>query len=157
MTTDRFQVQRTIEATPEAIFTVLSDPQGHVSIDSSGMLQSAEGNPVTAVGDTFIVHMDRESLNDYPMGKYDVTVRITEFDPGREIAWTIEGNIDPPIGHVYGYQLEPTGDGTLVTSYYDWSNISQQWRDANIFPVISEGALRATLGILARTVRSRSA
>jgi hypothetical protein len=156
MTTDRFEVQRTIEATPEAIFALLSDPQGHVSIDSSGMLQSADGDPVTAVGDTFVVHMDREALNDYPLGKYDVTVRITEFEPGREIAWTIEGNIDPPIGHVYGYRLEPTADGTLVTSYYDWSNISQQWRDAGIFPVISDGALRATLGILSRTVRSRS-
>jgi hypothetical protein len=156
MTTDRFEVQRTIEATPENIFALLSDPQGHVLIDSSGMLQSADGDPVTAVGDTFVVHMDREALNDYPMGKYDVTIRITEFEPGREVAWTIEGNIKPPIGHVYGYRLEPTADGTLVTSYYDWSNISQQWRDANIFPVISEGALRATLGILARTVRSRS-
>jgi uncharacterized protein YndB with AHSA1/START domain len=155
MTTDRIEVQRTIEAPPEAIFAVLSDPQGHVSIDSSGMLQSAEGDRVTAVGDAFVVHMDRESLNDYPLGKYDVTVRITEFQPGREIAWTIEGNIDPPIGHVYGYRLEPTADGTLVTSYYDWSNISQQWRDANIFPVISDVALRATLGILARTVRTR--
>ena len=156
MTTERFEVQRTIEATPEAIFALLSDPQGHVSIDSSGMLQSADGDPVTAVGDTFVVHMDREALNDYPLGKYDVTVRITEFEPGREIAWTIEGNFKPPIGHVYGYRLEPTADGTLVTSYYDWSNIGQQWRDANIFPVISEGALRATLGILSRTVRSRS-
>jgi hypothetical protein len=161
MTTDRMEVQRSIAATPETIFAVLSDPQGHVSIDSSGMLQSAEGARVTAVGDTFVVHMDRESLNDYPLGKYDVTIRITEFEPAREIAWTIEGNIDPPIGHVYGYRLEPVavdggGDGTLVTSYYDWSNISQQWRDANIFPVISEGALRATLGILARTVRPRA-
>jgi hypothetical protein len=26
------------------------------------------------------------------------------------------------------------------------------WRDAGIFPILSEGALRATLGILARTV-----
>jgi hypothetical protein len=43
-------------------------------------------------------------------------------------------------------------DATLVTSYYDWSNISQEWRDAGIFPVISEGAIRATLGILDRTV-----
>jgi hypothetical protein len=156
MTTDRFEVQRTIEATPKAIFALLSDPQGHVSIDSSGMLQSADGDPVTAVGDTFVVHMDREALGDYPLGKYDVTVRITQFEPGREIAWTIEGNIDPPIGHVYGYRLEPAADGTLVTSYYDWSNISQRWRDAGIFPVLSEGALRATLGILSRTVRGRS-
>jgi polyketide cyclase/dehydrase/lipid transport protein len=152
MATDRLETQRTIRAQPAAIFAILTDPQGHVSIDSSGMLQSADGSKVTAAGDTFVVHMDRESLNDYPLGKYDVTIRITEFDPDREIAWTIEGNINPPIGHVYGYTLEPANDGTVVTSYYDWSNISQQWRDAGIFPVISEGALRATLGILARTV-----
>jgi hypothetical protein len=42
--------------------------------------------------------------------------------------------------------------GTLVTSYYDWSSIDPAWKEAGIFPVISEGALRATLGILARTV-----
>jgi len=50
-------------------------------------------------------------------------------------------------------RLEPAGDaGTLVTSYYDWSSIHPHWREAGIFPVVSEGALRATLGILARTV-----
>ena len=53
---------------------------------------------------------------------------------------------------VYGYRLEPTEGGTLVTSYYDWSDIAPEWKEAGIFPVISEGALRATLGILARTV-----
>ena len=39
-----------------------------------------------------------------------------------------------------------------MTSYYDWSSIHPDWKAAGIFPVISEGALRATLGILARTV-----
>ena len=39
-----------------------------------------------------------------------------------------------------------------MTSYYDWSSIDPDWKAAGIFPVISEGALRATLGILARTV-----
>jgi hypothetical protein len=53
---------------------------------------------------------------------------------------------------VYGYTLEAVDGGTLVTSYYDWSNIDATWREAGIFPVMSEGALRATLGILARTV-----
>ena len=56
------------------------------------------------------------------------------------------------LGHTYGYQLEPVDGGTLVTSYYDWSDIHPQWREAGIFPVMSELALRATLGILARTV-----
>ena len=78
--------------------------------------------------------MDREALNDYPMGKYDVTVTIREFDKDRQIAWTVLGQIRPPIGHIYGYRLEPTDGGTLVTSYYDWSDIDQQWRDAGIFP-----------------------
>ena len=152
MADERIEVQRMIEAEPAAIFGVLSDPHGHVAIDSSGMLQDASGERAAAVGDTFVVHMDREALNDFPMGKYDVTVVITRFEPDREIAWTIEGQIKPPIGHVYGYTLERVEGGTLVTSYYDWSGIAEQWREAGIFPVISEGALRATLGILARTV-----
>ena len=152
MTSERMEVQRTIPAEPAAIFSVLSDPQGHVAIDSSGMLMDATGSAATAVGDSFVVHMDREALNDYPMGLYDVTVIITKFDPDREIAWTIEGQIKPPIGHIYGYTLEPVEGGTLVTSYYDWSEIDPTWREASIFPIIPETALRATLGILARTV-----
>jgi hypothetical protein len=149
---ERLEVQRTIAATPAAIFKVLCDPQGHVAIDSSGMLMAATGEPVAGTGDTFTVHMDREALNDYPLGKYDVTVTITTFVPDREISWTILGQIRPQIGHVYGYLLEPAADGTLVTSFYDWSKITPQWRDAGIFPVVPESALRATLGILARTV-----
>ncbi len=152
MPEERFEVERTIDAPPEAVFAVLCDPNGHVAIDSSGMLQSAEGSPVAAVGDTFIVHMDRESLNDYPMGHYDVTVVITAFSADREIAWTVRGAITPPLGHVYGYRLEPVDGATRVTAYYDWSAIDPAWREAGIFPILPESALRATLGILDRTV-----
>jgi hypothetical protein len=152
MTTDRFEVQRTIAADPATIFRLLCDPHGHVAIDSSGMLMDATGEPVSAVGDSFVVHMDREALNDYPMGLYDVTVQITSLVPDREIAWTILGQIKPPLRHVYGYELEEVEGGTLVTSFYDWSSIDPVWREAGIFPVIPEAALRATLGILARTV-----
>jgi hypothetical protein len=144
------EVQRAVAAPPDEIFAVLTSPRGHVAIDSSGMLMEASGDPVTTVGDTFVVHMDREALNDYPLGLYDVTVEIVTYEQDREIAWTIRGQFN--IGHVYGYRLEPIEQGTLVTSYYDWSAIEKEWRDANIFPVIPESALRATLGILARTV-----
>ena len=152
MNEERIEVQRTIRATPSTIFRFLRDPNVHVTIDSSGMLMSAEGDLVTGVGDTFVIHMDREALNDYPLGLYDVEVTITKFVKHREIAWTVAGVVRPSIGHVYGYLLEPLDDGTLVTSYYDWSDISQEWKDADIFPVISETALRATLGILDRNV-----
>jgi hypothetical protein len=152
MSSERLEVQRFMSADPSAIFAVLRDPDGHVSIDSSGMLMGATGHPVAAIGDSFVVHMDREALNDYPLGTYDVTVTIIEFELDRAIAWTVLGQIRPQLGHVYGYTLEPADGGTLVTSFYDWSSIDPVWKEAAIFPVISEGALRATLGILARTV-----
>ena len=72
------------------------------------------------------------------------------FCPSGRLTLTVD--MQPPIGHVYGYELEPIDGGTMVTSYYDWSNIHENYRDAaaSIFPVISETNLRATLGILAR-------
>lgn len=151
---ERLEVTRHIAAPPSDVFAVLCDPQGHVAIDATGMLQGATGSPVSAPGDTFVVHMDRESLGDFPeLGRYDVTVTIRDLEPDRVISWTVLGRIRPQIGHVYGYRLEPDGDGTSVTSFYDWSEIHEDWRAAGIFPVVSELALKATLGILDRTVR----
>jgi hypothetical protein len=154
--TERIEVSRAISAPAGAIFDVVRDPQGHVAIDASGMLMSASGAPAEQVGDRFVVHMDREALNDFPLGLYDVEVEFVTFERDREIAWTIHGQIQPPIGHVYGYRLEPVehpdGPVTMVTSYYDWSRIDDVWRARDIFPIIPESALRATLGILARTV-----
>ena len=155
MATERIEVDRVIHASPADIFQVIQDPKGHVAIDSSGMLMGATGEPATKVGDTFVIHMDRQALNDYPLGIYDVTVLITRFEENKEIAWTVIGQLEPQIGHVYGYRLEPADDGTLVTSYYDWAEIDPVWRELDIFPIISETALRATLGILARNLESQ--
>ena len=153
MADERIEVARTIDGPPAAIFALLCEPAGHVAIDASGMLTGATGRTVGAVGDSFVVHMDREALNDYPLGRYDVTVTITTYEQDRELAWDIRGEGRSPIGHVYGYRLAPEGaSASLVTSYYDWSGIRESWRDRGSFPVIAEPTLRATLGILARTV-----
>ena len=32
------------------------------------------------------------------------------------------------FGHVYGYRLDPIAGGTLVTHYYDWSEITDDIR-----------------------------
>jgi hypothetical protein len=153
---ERFEVQRTIPSDPTTIFDVVRSPDGHVAIDASGMLQSFTGSPAGAVGDTFVIHMDRESLGDLPMGKYDVIVTITGYDKDRFITWEVSGEGFPSIGHYYGYQLEPVDGGTLVTSIYDWSNIGEQWKASGMWPIIPESALKATLGILERTVRPRA-
>jgi hypothetical protein len=151
MTGERLSATRLIEASPSAVFAVLSDPDGHVAIDSSGMLQDATGSPLSAVGDSFVVHMDRESLGDYPeLGRYDVTVRVTGLLPERLIEWTVESERFN-LGHRYGYELQRDDTGTVTTAYYDWSTVSEKWKP--IFPVVPASALAATLGILDRTVR----
>src|SRR5882757_6235772 len=152
--TERLEVQRIIPADAEAIFKVVSNPRGHVAIDASGMLQSYTGEPAGALGDTFVIHMDRESLGDLPMGKYDATVTITGYEQDRFITWEVSGENFPSIGHYYGYRLEPVADGTLVTSIYDWSHVDEKWKPEGTWPIISEAALKATLGILERTVRA---
>lgn len=150
---ERFEVQRTIPAEAGALFDILRSPQGHVAIDSSGMLQAATGEPAGAVGDTFVIHMDREALGDRPMGKYDVIVTITAYEQDRFITWEVSGEHFPSIGHYYGYRLEPVEGGTLVTSIYDWSAVDQRWKRGGDWPILQSSALKATLGILERTVR----
>jgi hypothetical protein len=151
-TEQRLEVSRAIAADPDAIFALLRDPSGHVAIDATGMLMASSGEPPQGVGDTFVVHMDRDSLRDFDLGEYDVIVTIVRYEPGREIAWTVGMSPGQRFGHVYGYRLEPIGGGTLVTHYYDWSDITDDIKAFATFPVIPETALLATLGILARTV-----
>jgi hypothetical protein len=122
---DRLEVTRAIPAPPAAIFDIVRSPAGHVAIDASGMLQDFSGEPAEKVGDTFV--------------------------RDKEIAWNLGPDI--PFPHFYGYRLEAGEDGvTNVTSYYDWSKMGDEYKDR--FPIVPESALRATLGILERTVRT---
>lgn len=57
-----------------------------------------------------------------------------------------------PLNHLYAYTLDPSEVGTHVTSYYDWSRIAEKYRDRLPFPIIPDTSLKASLGILARTV-----
>jgi Raf kinase inhibitor-like YbhB/YbcL family protein len=154
---ERLEVSRFVPAPADAVFAVLTDPKGHVDIDASGMLMDAEGPPVERAGDRFLVHMDRDALGDVPLGKYEVEVVITKLVPGEEIAWTVESRTGTQFRHIYGYRLEPAEGGTRVTSYYDWSELAEEWKRRLTFPVVPESALKATLGILERTVRRRLA
>ena len=148
MTVERFEVVRDIPADAAAIFKVLCDPLGHVAIDSSGMLMDATGEPAGAVGDSFVVHMDREALNDFPLGHYDVTVTITTFVQDREIAWGIVGARHRSVTSTATRRADRHRHSP--TSYYDWST-TIPCEAARHLPIIPENCC-ATLGILERTV-----
>ena len=159
MAAERIEVQRDVAAPPAAVFALLCDPAGQVAIDSSGMLQSADGGRVRPGGR----HVRRahgpsgaERRRDRQWQAAGPLRRDGHHHPvraGRRAGVDdLRDRHSPPIRHLYGYRLEPSRTGTLVTSYYDWSQIAEQYRGKIGFPVIPEAALRATLGILARTV-----
>ncbi|HWD24350.1 MAG TPA: hypothetical protein VG368_02700, partial [Acidimicrobiales bacterium] len=90
---DRVSATRRIAAPASKLFAIVSHPTGHVEIDGSGMLEAAsDARPITAVGETFDMDMDREPLGDIPgMGKYKVRNTVTQIIPDRLFEWGISG------------------------------------------------------------------
>ncbi|MFN0091396.1 MAG: polyketide cyclase [Acidimicrobiales bacterium] len=158
MSTDRISTSRRIGAAPAVIFAMLADPSQHVAIDGSGMLKGAiDAHPLGSVGDTFDMDMDRTPLNDIPgLVEYQVRNVVTQIEPDRLIEWTTGGIDNPPVGHVYGWQLEPVdGTGaqaTQVTHYCDWSGISDEMRTRRSWPIVPLAMLEASIAKLDRLV-----
>lgn len=131
MTDQRVSARRRIKASAHALFEIVSNPEGHVRIDGSGMLEAApDAQRLTAVGDVFDMAMDRTPLDDIPgLVKYTVRNTVTQLVPDRLVEWTIGAVDQPPLGHVYGWKLEAVNDNeTDVTNYCDWTNITPELR-----------------------------
>jgi uncharacterized protein YndB with AHSA1/START domain len=154
---DRVSATRRIAAPASTLFRIVSNPNGHVQIDGSGMLEAApDARQLTAVGETFDMDMDREPLGDIPdMGKYKVRNTVTQIVPDRLFEWNIGGVDRPPVGHVYGWQLEPVSDQeTEVTNYCDWTNISDSMRTRREWPIVPVRMLEKSVENLERIATS---
>ena len=111
MSEQQVSVSRVIDATPEEIFAVISDPTMHSVIDGSGMVKGERFGPdkLTAVGDSFGMKMNYKGL------PYRMKSTVKEFEANRRIAWSHF------FGHRWRYELEPVDGGTEVTETFDWS------------------------------------
>ena len=94
---------------------------------------------------------DRDALRDDELGEYELTISFVRYEQDREIAWTVGRSPEKQYGHVYDCRPDPIPDGTLIAEYYDWSGNSDTTNARVRLHVVSESALRATLGSLART------
>ena len=153
MPPDRVSATRRVAAPAGELFRIVSDPTGQVAIDGSGMLVAApDAVPLTTIGQTFDMDMDREPLGDIPdLGKYQVRNTVTDVIPDRLIEWTVGFGDHPPFGHVYGWRLEPVDENeTDVTNYCDWTNIAEGMRATVTFPVVPLRMLEQSLENLDR-------
>ena len=155
MPADRVSATRRIAAPAHEIFSIVSHPAGHVRIDGSGMVRAAsDARPLTAVGETFEMDMDRRPLSDIPdLTDYRVRNTVTRLVPDRLIEWQVAGIDRSPIGHVYGWEIEPVGDsGCDVTNYCDWSAVGEKVRAFREWPVVPVEMLQRSVENLERIV-----
>jgi len=109
----KVSVSRVIDATPEQIFEVLTDPTKHPIIDGSGMVQGENFGPDRLTeGAKFGMKMKWSGI------PYRMTSTVQEFEENRLIAWSHFGK------HRWRYELEPVEGGTKVTETFDWSTSS---------------------------------
>jgi hypothetical protein len=150
----RVTVSRIVRARPSKIFRMVCDPKMQVEIDGSGMLQAAPGTrPVTAVGDTFEIEMDREPLGDLPMGKYKALNTVTKIVPDTLLEWSVGNKERPSFDHVYGWEIAAVnGDHTEVTNYCDWTDTPEKWHDK--FPVVPKQMMEKSVDNLVALVEA---
>lgn len=154
MSTDTsITVQRTIDASTQDVFDVLSNPERHPELDASGFVVSDEKTDrITATGQVFRMNMTGPHMG----GDYQTDNTVTGYDKNHLLAWqTAPAGTEPP-GWEWVWELEAEGsDATRVTLTYDWSKVTDQDLLAKVgFPLVPESALEASLGNLASAVSS---
>ena len=144
-------VQRSIPASADAIFDVLSNPERHPQLDGSGFIVSDDRTDrITANGQVFTMNM----TGDHMGGDYQTDNHVVGYAKNKLLAWkTAPAGTEPP-GWEWVWQLEPEGpDATSVTLTYDWSEVIDKDLLKKIkFPLVSEEQMANSLGNLAAAV-----
>ncbi|MGA8987987.1 SRPBCC family protein [Aeromicrobium sp.] len=149
MTSDTITVERTIKATPEAVFALISDAGRHAEIDGSGTVRGTrqESRPLS-LGSTFGMAMH--------MGVgYRTSNTVIEFEQDRQIAWKTTGMNGLIGGRIWRYELEPVEGGTLVRESWDVSQDKQKFllKRSKMAPAAKIG-MRKTLERIASTLEA---
>jgi uncharacterized protein YndB with AHSA1/START domain len=115
------RARREIAADAAVIFEFIADPARQPLWDGNNNLASAAaGQRVRLLGDRFVMTLTTGAVrhND-----------VVEFVEGRRIAWRPSEPGAPPPGHLWRWELTPTGDHTtLVTHTYDWTHLTDPTR-----------------------------
>jgi len=144
----RITVQRTIDASTQDVFEVLSNPERHSELDGSGFVVSDEKTDrITGTGQVFRMNM----TGDHMGGDYQTDNTVTGYDPNHLLAGqTAPADTEPP-GWEWTWELAAQGsDATEVTLTYDWSKVTDPGILEKVsFPLVSQQQLEDSLGNLA--------
>ncbi|MGD0243209.1 MAG: alpha/beta fold hydrolase [Streptosporangiaceae bacterium] len=134
-------VSREIAAGPDEIFELIADPARQPGWDGNDNLAVADaGQRVRRIGDVFTMLLTQGDVREN---------HVVEFEEGRRLAWRPSEVGKPPPGHLWRWELEPTGASrTRVTCTYDWTQLTDRGRFV-VARATTADRLRASLDRLA--------
>jgi len=146
--TDDAEASRVVSATRDilaparVIFELIADPAQQPRWDGNENLSEAPpGQRVGKVGDVFTMVLSKGAMREN---------HVVEFEEGRRIAWRPAEPGSAPPGHLWRWELDPTGEAvTTVTHTYDWSQLTDPNRFERARATTAE-KLQASLIRLAR-------
>ena len=114
-------VSREVRADSDRIFELIADPTRQPEWDGNDNLaDAAPGQRVHAVGDVFSMTLTKGTVREN---------HVVEFVEGRLIAWKPAEPGQPPVGHLWRWQIEPIDDErSLVVHTYDWTELHDEAR-----------------------------
>lgn len=152
MTDDKqITVQRTIDASSQDLFNVLSNPDRHQELDGSGFVLGVDrADRITATGQVFRMNM----TGDHMGGDYQTDNTVTGYDANHLLAWQTAPADNEPPGWEWVWELDAQGsEATDVRLTYDWSKVTDEALLAKIkFPLVEQTALEESLNRLAASV-----
>ncbi len=136
----RVSRSRVIDASPSAVFALLTDARKHATFDGSGSVRDALSAPDRLeLGSRFGMRM-------HVLVPYVISNEVVEFEPDRLIAWQHFGH------HRWRYELTLVDGGrrTEVTETFDWSTSRAPWFIERMgYPARNATSMDATLVRLA--------
>jgi hypothetical protein len=125
---------------------MIADPSRHPEWDGNDNLAAAaHGQRVRSVGDVFSMTLTMGSVREN---------HVVEFVEGRLIAWKPAEPGQPPVGHLWRWEVEPIDDEcSLVVHTYDWTDLNDESRYRRARATTSE-RLAASIDRLAALVEN---
>lgn len=109
-----------VAASAAAVFDLIADPARQPEWDGNDNLQESSSPRVTGAGAVFLM----TNTNGHTRENH-----VVEFVEGRRVAWRPSPMGEPQPGHLWRWEVEPTGDDTChVTHTYDWSELADESR-----------------------------
>lgn len=110
-----------LNAPADRVFEALAEPSRQPEWDGNDNLAEAvAGQRVRSVGDVFSTTLTTGAVREN---------HVVEFEEGHLIAWKPAEPGQPPVGHLWRWEVDPIDDARcLVTHTYDWTNLFDEKR-----------------------------